>query len=193
VNNAYDSPGKLLANFYLSPTAQLVLLSGPSGCGKTTWCIQLQRIATRQNIPVHGIVSPAVIKDGVKVGINLLPLPGGRPRRLAVRRQNETSGLYTDDWLFDEHQMDWGERYLARINSPQLLIMDELGPLEFFNGQGWQSAFSLIDKRAYHLAIIVVRPILLDIARKRWPWAETLVLPPLEAIDEAWLEHNDPD
>lgn len=193
MNDARHSPGKLLANFYLSPATRLILLSGPPGCGKTTWCIQLQRIGARQNIPMHGIVSPPVIKDGVKVGIDLLPLPNGSPRHLAVRRQNETGGLLTDDWRFDERQMDWGERYLARIRNPQLLIVDELGPLEFLNGQGWQSAFSLVEKRTYHLAVIVVRPSLLYAARKRWPWAESLVLSPLEAIDEAWLEHNDPD
>ena len=193
MNDARHSPGDLLANFYLSPAARLILLSGPSGCGKTTWCIQLQKIAVRQNITVHGIISPPVFKNGSKIGINLLPLPGGRPRRLAVHRQNETSGLFTEDWRFDEHQMDWGERYLARIRSPQLLIVDELGPLEFLNGQGWQSAFSLIGKRAYHLAVIVVRPSLLDVAKQRWPWAENLELPPPDAVDEAWLEHNDPD
>ena len=38
----------------------------------------------------------------------------------------------------------------------------------------WVSAFPLLDARRYRLALVVVRPALLDAAQARWPGATVL-------------------
>lgn len=192
MNDLRHSPGNLLANFYQSPEARLILLSGSSGCGKTTFCLLLAHLAMQQHITVQGIVSPPVVKSGSKIAIDLLPLPSGPSRRLARRRESEITGLYTDDWLFDPVQVAWGDQHLATLQDAQLLIIDELGPLEFLQGRGWQAAFSLIDARAYRLAVVVIRPSLLNRTQARWPSAETLVLSRRTAESEPSMDGYDP-
>lgn len=185
MNDARHSPGKLLANVFESSKSCLILLSGPSGCGKTSWCLQLVQIAEQHKLSAEGLVSPAVFQAGKKTAIDLRRLPNGPCHRLANRRQEEAKGVLTEDWHFDAGQIGWGERHLASLRNPELLIIDELGPLEFLNGMGWQAAFPLIEQRAYRLAVVVVRPTLLWVAQGRWPWAETLHLtPPATKEDE---------
>jgi hypothetical protein len=52
-----------------------------------------------------------------------------------------------------------------------LLVIDELGPVEFDQGRGLTKAFDILDSQTYRLAVAVVRPDLLERACKRWPSA----------------------
>lgn len=191
MSDVYYSPGKLLANFYQLPGSRLYLLSGDSGCGKTSWCLQLVCQTKQQNIPVQGLVSPAVFVDGKKTAIDVIKLPDSAPCRLAERRAGECQGLCTGEWLFDESQMAWADQQLAHLQPTDLLILDELGPLEFNQGRGWQSAFPLIEQRAYHLAVVVIRPSLVAEALQRWRWAETIIFPALPTTSTARLDDHD--
>jgi len=46
--------------------------------------------------------------------------------------------------------------------------MDELGPLELVRGQGLTAGLEAVDSRLFTLALVVIRPELLEVARKRW-------------------------
>ncbi|MFH2039834.1 MAG: nucleoside-triphosphatase [Chloroflexota bacterium] len=170
---------KELLSILLNPdndTCQQLLVSGPSGCGKTHWCLQLVEEARPMNLSVAGLVSPPVFKDGVKWGIDLLDLRSGSQRRLALKYENEETGLSTRAWKLDPEVVRWGNEVLQSIDACQLLIVDELGPYEFEHGEGLTSGFSLIDSCCYQLACIVIRPSLLAKALMRWPQANILEL-----------------
>ncbi len=42
-----------------------------------------------------------------------------------------------------------------------LLIVDELGPLEFERNEGWPAGLAAIDSAAYKVGVVVIRPELL--------------------------------
>jgi nucleoside-triphosphatase len=172
------SPGYLLAKFF-SPGAspkKLTLLTGPRGCGKSTWCQELNRIALDGGISVAGLISLPMILGHQKTGIELLSLPTHERRLLATRQAENIQSQFSQDWCFDADALQWGNTVLAGIRQPQLLIIDELGPLEFYGRQGWQAAFPLVASRTYHWAVVVIRPALLLLAKQRWPWGDTLSL-----------------
>ena len=176
--SGFHSPGDLLARFF-SPgesPKKLTLLTGPRGCGKTTWCQELNRIALDRDINVAGLISLPVIADHRKTGIRVFSLPGNESRLLATRQAQNGQNRFSQDWCFDADALQWGNTLLARVRQPQLLIIDELGPLEFFGQQGWQAAFPLVASRTYHWAVVVIRPALLSLAKERWPWGDTLSL-----------------
>lgn len=50
-----------------------------------------------------------------------------------------------------------------------LLVIDELGPLEFEQDSGWQAGLQTIDTREFAIGLVVVRPELLAKALMRWP------------------------
>ena len=113
------------------------------------------------------------------------PLASGQRDGAQAARSRQAAGpnlFLTLGWLFDAETLAWGEsRLQAMLKSSNLLpidllIIDEIGPLEFERNQGWVSGLRLVDQRNYRLACITIRPALLLAARKRWPWGQVVQL-----------------
>ncbi len=173
-----DSPDSLLASFESeTESGRLILVTGESGLGKTRWCLALAAFAKARGICPGGLVSPAVFKGNRKIGIDLLDLDSGLMRHLAARRGESDKGQITEYWRLDDEVLTWGNNILAGCESCKLLILDELGPLEFTRGSGLTNGIGLITARRYRLACVVVRPSLLDDAQVLWPWGETFFIP----------------
>jgi nucleoside-triphosphatase THEP1 len=183
VQEFLGSPASFLASFFSRKKYEhnLILVTGASGSGKTTWCEALVDQARQMGFRPEGLLSPPVYEDGCKTGIDLLDLKSQARRRLAWQRSSEAavqSGPATVGWQFDPHVLAWGDRLLRELvgRHPDLLVLDEIGPLELERGQGLQSGLRLIDERGYRLACVVVRPALLPVAGERWPWGKTLAI-----------------
>ena len=156
----------------------LFLITGDSGVGKTTWCRQWVESARTEGRRVGGLLSLPVKVGAQKVAIDLVDLATDERRQLAKLRQNASAPdrLTTGKWLFDTAVLAWGNEVLDRVTAVDLLIIDELGPLEFGQGQGLQAAFDLIGAGNYGLAGVVIRPLLLQQAQQRWPEAQIISL-----------------
>ena len=152
-------------------TPQLVLVTGLSGAGKTTWCKGMVEQARAKGLKVCGLISPAVFKDGWKVGIDLMDLAAGESRRLANLRGEILTGVGTPKWDMDPEVMAWGNAILAEKPDCDVLVMDELGPLEFFRKEGFVNGLTLLDQKKFRAAFVVVRSSLLPFAQQRWPYA----------------------
>lgn len=182
VQEFLGSPASFLASFFSGKNEHnLFLITGTSGSGKTTWCEGLVNQAHQMDLSPVGILSPPVYAGDRKIGIDLLDLESRQRKRLAWLRGSEApvpAGPATVDWQFDPQVLAWGNRLLNELTSkPQdLLILDEIGPVEFERGQGLQTGLRLVDGRGYRLACVVVRPALLPAARERWPWGKTLTV-----------------
>ena len=176
----FRSPDSLLASFFSQPdhSAALVLLTGASGTGKTTWCTGLVELAHARRLTPTGIISPAVFESGIKTGIDLLDIQSGERRRLATRREPDGSPgapiRSTLNWQFNEDTLAWGNHLLESLPESHILILDELGPLEFLENAGLVNGLKLIDQQQHNLACVPVRPNLLATAQERWPWATIL-------------------
>jgi nucleoside-triphosphatase len=122
-----------------------------------------------------GFICPAVFAVGKKVGIDMLNVATGERRRLGVRSHNmgkTTIGC----WQMDESVIALGNQILAGLKDEEIIVIDELGPLELEEGYGFQEALRTLDEGRYHAALVVVRPSLLTLARLRWPHAQVLEL-----------------
>lgn len=178
------SPLAFIAEAHQSRTPTLLLVTGSSGTGKTSWCQSVVNFAREESWSIAGLMSPPVMSDGHKVGIDLYDLQSDRRRRLATRTDSilagreamPPGGVTVGDWSFDPRTLRWGNDILANVTSPDLLIVDELGPLEFRQQQGLQAAMRLIDDWRCNLTCVVIRPSLIGAARMRWPWSHILVV-----------------
>jgi nucleoside-triphosphatase THEP1 len=178
----FDSPDSLLASFHSNFTSgQLILITGQSGSGKTNWCQNFAIAAVNQGIQPEGLLSPAVFSQGIKIGIDLMNISSGEKKTLAVRHDTISSlldihtGIKMSDWLIDPEVLSWGNKILSMLpTSRELLVLDELGPLEFLENTGLTAGLELITHKSFKLACVVVRPTLLGIALEQWPWAEVL-------------------
>ncbi len=152
----------------------LWLVIGESGSGKTTFCQQVITFARQQGADVRGLLCPARFENGAKVGFDVLDLSSGAQRRLGWHRALTpqpawtTSAVSIGEWLLDGEALEWGNQVLRKSIPCDLLVIDEVGPLEFVAQQGWQAALQVLDSRAYRLALVTVRPSLRALARQRW-------------------------
>jgi len=174
-----DSPAELLASLRSQPSGihRLLFISGSRSAGKTHWCRQLAVQAQALGLDVAGLVSPPAFEDGRKVAIDLIDLRNSEQRRLAVLSQDGDHALRVCKWAFNLETIQWGNRALDAIQSCQVLILDELGPLELLHASGFASALRLLDSRCALLACAVIRPGLTDRALQYWPWGHVLMLP----------------
>ena len=64
-------------------------------------------------------------------------------------------------WTFVGESVRWGRHELDRCltGSTDLLVIDQLGPLELLAGSGWVNAVRVLQEGRYGLAVVVVNPL----------------------------------
>ena len=82
--------------------------------------------------------------------------------------------LSTPRWQFIPETVSWSNDLLREIGRCDLLIIDELGPLEFLRGEGLMAGMRLVDNGNYRVACVVVRSSLVPKALQRWPEASVV-------------------
>lgn len=139
----------------------IAILTGPPGSGKTTTCCQLADLARRCGLDCAGLVCPARFEGLRKAGIDVLDLRSGERRSLA--EADDLPGLLrTSSYRFHVSAIAWGSTVLASACPCDLLIIDEIGPLELERRQGWVNALNVLRAGRFKLAVVVVRPALLN-------------------------------
>lgn len=170
-----------------------MLLTGPRGSGKTTACQELVAAVQARGGQAAGIVCPARFSNGRKVGIDVVDVSGGARRPLAtrvdaggVRERGEGTGLVLGAWRFDRDALAWaGERLGAVPYACELLVVDEVGPLELLNGEGLAESLDQVSSGEHRMVVVVVRPELVDVARRRWPLARAVTPEALGSLSAA--------
>ncbi|HEX2980258.1 MAG TPA: nucleoside-triphosphatase [Anaerolineaceae bacterium] len=150
----------------------ILLISGPRGAGKTCLCARFAARLQAVGWDLAGIISPGVYGERGRVAIQTLDLRSNQRRTLASLRAGQSSAIQTAGWSFDANSLSWGNRVLEQATPCDVLVIDELGPLEFIRGQGWTAGIAALDRGSYRFALAVIRPELIALAGKRWPRAQ---------------------
>ena len=164
--------------------SQILVISGWRGVGKTTLCQRLVASARDAGWEVSGLVSPARVENSLKTGIMVEDLRTGQRRLLASCLEGELQGIRLGPWTFDDGVFDWGNQVLLSALPCDMLVLDEIGPLEFDRSQGWLESFRVLASNSYQLAIVVVRPECVDLFLERWKVAEIYNLKDQSGMDK---------
>ena len=151
-----------------------IIKSGGRGSGKTTFCQALVDLARSAGWEVAGVLSPPILVNGQKIGIDIVDLSTNQSKRLANTIDRGGDGTKTNRWAFDDEALSWGNQVLGNIPPCDLLVVDELGPLEFERGEGWLNGLLAVSDGDYRLVLVVIRPELVGKALELWPDAEVL-------------------
>jgi nucleoside-triphosphatase THEP1 len=176
----------------------LILFSGAIGVGKTTLCLCLAGLARRRSCPVLGVLTPAIVRDGVKVGIEALNLRTGETRPLARRAALQDSrfrGTRVGRYAFDDLVLDWVVSFCTRALAnadadPGIVVfLDEIGKIELDTDKGLAPLIPLLARPRKGRVIAIVRDTLLDRLLAHLVPAEprVVLLKPL-ARETAWGE-----
>ncbi len=153
---------------------RIILITGESGAGKTAFCRQAIDLARQHGWRVTGVLTLPRFVNGARVGMEVHDVSTGEQR--ALGELAPTEGPYTEKWHFNPSALAWGSEILGRAVPCDLLVVDELGPLELGRGEGWSVAFDLLRMDTFRVALVVVRPSLLSCFREKIPGIEFSVV-----------------
>jgi len=135
-----------------------VVISAVRGAGKTSLIMAIVKAFQCQGIDVKGVVTPGVFDGEKKIAIEISDLTAGESRVFARLAEETTTALQFGDWSFSQETIDWANQRLSAIKSAEVLVIDEIGPLELDMNSGLQAGLDLLASDIYHLAVITVRP-----------------------------------
>ncbi len=135
-----------------------IAIKGMRGSGKTTFLLNLVNVLREKGIRVKGIVSPAAFEDGRKTAIELVDLATDARHVLARLVKKTRSTLQFGDWAFFEETINWGNACLSKIRFTDVLVVDEIGPLELDLGSGFQAGLDQLAAGHYRVGILSIRP-----------------------------------
>jgi len=147
----------------------IALLFGDRGLGKTCICERVVHLAQKRGRRLGGCLSRALFDEqGIKVGIRVLDLYSGVERVLAGPL-GQFAGPSVGRFSMDGDALSWalGQMRAALDAGVDLLIVDEIGPLELFQGQGFAPVLEWLAAHPKQDALLVVRPELLDELHRR--------------------------
>lgn len=138
----------------------LLLLTGTTGAGKSTVCLRLAALCREQGHTPAGIVTQS---DGPRR--YLLDLASGEQQLLAADGE-ALAGPRWGRFSFCQEALDWGNEAVRRaVEGPaDLVLLDEVGPLELIAGAGFLPALERL-LGSEKAGLIVVRPALLESLR----------------------------
>jgi len=145
---------------------EIVLVTGDREVGKTFLCRSVVEEAKRRGFACAGVLSRAHIEGQEEVGISLIDVASGEERPLATAGDTR-QGVRWGRYMFVPSSLEWGVRLLANATPCDLLVVDELGPLELEMGQGLVPALDVLTGGGFALALVVVRPALLNEVKER--------------------------
>ena len=163
--------------------SRIWLLTGARGAGKTTFCRSLTAHAHLQGWDVAGLLSPAIYEGGIKTGILTEDVRTGETHPLATSTPSPTFDMPLGNWYFDRSILTWGNQVITSSPPCDLLILDELGPLEFIQQAGWQAAFNILHLEGYRMALVVIRPELQDYVHQLFNISETIEIDRIQPIN----------
>jgi Predicted nucleotide kinase len=147
-----------------------VLITGPRGVGKTTLCLRTVALAKEAHYSCAGLLTLREDDDRRVV----VDVRTGDRRSLTA---TGPGGVPVGRYVFDPGALAWGAEVLAHSTPCDLLVVDELGPLEMA-GDGWAVGMDVLREGHFFLALVVVRPELVARVLERFPDAWVLEVTP---------------
>jgi nucleoside-triphosphatase THEP1 len=148
--------------FPLPDNGTIFVISGWRGVGKTTYCHKSVDLFLKAGLKVSGLLSPGRFENNQRNGMLTIDLATKESQLLASLVPGEIQGPHFGPWTFDNQVFEWGNHRLLQSAGTDVLVIDELGFLEFNLNTGWTSSFEILHKKGYWLAMVVIRPECVD-------------------------------
>lgn len=134
-------------------STRTIILSGERGAGKSTVCRKTVALAQAQGYTCGGLITLRCPGDDLDV----LDARSGSTRRLTLE-PGAGPAVIQGRFRFNPGTLAWGNGLLRRAAPCDMLVVDEIGPLELEQNWGWQQAFATLHQAEFSLAVVVVRP-----------------------------------
>ena len=147
---------------------KIIIVTGERGEGKTTFVKKIIDVLKDEGLETKGFLSLALFDDEIKIGYNLLNIPDNKVASFI--RTNEFQGMVKfRKYYFSNEGIIWGNKILLsyKKNTSDILVIDEIGPLEL-EGGGWAESLNELVKLPQFKMIWIVRKEILEEVIKKW-------------------------
>ena len=147
---------------------QIIIITGEIKQGKTTFLKTIVNDLQKHKIQIAGFLAIGIDVNGVRTGFMLSDINTSQQIELCKKTIHE-QWLKYGHYYFNPEGIVFGNEILSINNLPdkQLVIIDEIGPLEIDN-QGWSQAIDKIITSSVIPHIWVVRKSLVKIIIRKW-------------------------
>lgn len=142
-----------------------MLLTGPVQSGKTRFLTGIVSELAAHGVGLTGFLSPAAFEDGRHIGYDLRLL-GGEKTVPFIRRSGEPGWEKVGPFYLIPEALARARRLIRESRERDLLIVDEVGPLEIDGGGLW-SALQTALAGASRRCLLVVRDSCLEALRAK--------------------------
>ena len=168
---------------------KIALVYGTSGSGKTTAVTRCFAQAQNRGWRVGGIVAPGSFHDNCRQEFWVVDLASGQQQLLA--RRGLAAPVYCGPFGFSAAGLEFGRAAIRRAISDavDLLIIDEIGPLELRN-MGWAEVLrEILPGKVGHL-LLTVRPALCQEVSQKFFAQNAVDWFPVAETESLWQELN---
>jgi len=164
-------------------SGEIYLISGERDVGKTIFCSKLIPKLKYKGYSVAGIISPGIYHNDVKIGISAISIKSGEIIKLAEYSPGWDIENPLRIWKMNAEAIPWGNDVLIKSIPCDVLIIDEIGYLEFEKNSGWNKTFEILEDKQFKIAFVVVRIDLVKEALSHWGKAQIIKLKNGENVD----------
>jgi nucleoside-triphosphatase THEP1 len=156
------------------------VITGERGAGKSVVCARLAALLAQREVTLGGIVTERGAPGEGRVAVDLatgerrpfgkqetgwvdaLPREPGGDEPPGSGHAPGVADPLTPSWVFDDDVFRWGNEVFDRAGDRDVVMVDELGPVEILGGRGWVHAVERLKAGDYKAAVVVCRPGLLE-------------------------------
>jgi nucleoside-triphosphatase THEP1 len=156
--------------------SNVIIISGEINDGKSTLMHELAVRFKGHNIQAGGIVSPAILENGIKAGYALLNVATGEKMRLSQTEKGEGMAN-VGRYYFLNDGIEFGKAALAvaKNQNSKIVFIDEIGTWEL-QGQGWAASLNELIIRCDMPLIIAVHMSIVDLVVENWQLQNPLII-----------------
>ena len=149
----------------------IIIISGNIQEGKTTFVEKVINRLKRKGIAVGGFLSKVIYQNDERTGYQLFDLNTERRELLCTVDEHPQWNHY-GKFYFNPKGQELGVDILKNISEEsQLIVIDEIGPLEL-GGEGWSAAIDELVRNSARPMIWVVREHLVEKIARKWTVGE---------------------
>ncbi len=145
----------------------IVVLSGPLHSGKTNFLRRALARWQERGHQVSGYLSIAVSGDS-GTEYDLLDLRDGRLRPFLVRKPLPGAESY-GPFYFVPEALEQARSIIAAARPEELLVVDEVGPLELAGGGVWRELQAVVSRPGLRVLVVVREDILEEVVARLGP------------------------
>lgn len=152
----------------ITPHHHIFVITGPVQGGKTTFTTTCSSYLRDRGARVSGFVCPGYFREGRRAGFQLVNIASGESMDFGSVKATGGWQPYRR-FYFNPQAFDMGKAWIeqAMKTHPDLIVIDEVGPMELEN-RGWSGLLDLLAELTGQYQVWVVREGILREVLDRW-------------------------